>query len=49
MCFWEICSCDKYTKSYDFGTTKSDPIVKTYGAETIGLFVHIGHGSGYSE
>ena len=47
MRFWKICSCAKYTKTYDFRTTKSDPIVKTYGSKTIGFYAHIGHGSGY--
>ena len=42
------CSCAKCTKTCDLGTTKSDPIVKTNGSKTIGLFVHIGHESGYS-
>ena len=47
MRFGKICSCAKYTKTYDFRTTKSDPIVKTYGSKTMGFYVHIGHGSGY--
>jgi len=47
MRFGKIFSCAKYTKTYDFRTTKSDPIVKTYGSKTTGFYVHIGHGSGY--
>ena len=37
MRFKEICSCAKYAKTYDFTTTKSDPIVKTHGSKTIGF------------
>ena len=47
MRYGKICSCAKYTKTYDFRTTKSDPIVKTYGSKSIGFYIHIGHGSGY--
>ena len=45
--FWENLLVRKVYKTYDFRTTKSDPIVKTYGFKTIGLYVNIGHGSGY--
>ena len=37
-----------YIKTYDFGTTMSDPIVKPDGFKTISFFVHIGHESDYS-
>ena len=45
--FLKICSCAKYTKTYDSRTVKSDPIVKTYGSKTIGFYARIGHRSGY--
>ena len=45
--FWGNLLVRKVYKTYDFGTTNSDPIVKTGGSKTMGFFVHIGHESGY--